>query len=142
MKKHILYKVLTPSNSNIKMQVANKVNLFNLAWHELFLCEYLCHIPKNQIFCLGIYYTQNMRNINLESRLSKDSESNQIKKMILSEIRGGNYIILDLKTNRLETVRLAFIAENMELLEDFTSLQCFFLGTRAGIFIKSNVFKK
>ena len=81
----------------------------------------------------------NMRNINLKSKLSKDPEILEIQKMILTEIRGGNYILLDLKTEKLETLSLKFLLKNIQLLESFTSAQCFFLGVRTGEFYdKSN----
>lgn len=132
--RQILYKIISCNDKAIMMQLANKAALFNLSWNEFLMPEYLCSTPKNQIFSLGTYYTQNMRDLDLKSKLFRDSEIVEMQKMILTEIRGGNYLVLDIKTNKLETISLKFILANIQLLEDFTPLQCFFLGIRAGLF--------
>lgn len=137
-----LYKVISCDNLNITLQILNKATLFNISWSEFFIVDYLCYIPKKQLFYLGSFYTQNMRNVDLQAKLSRDSETIDMKKMILSEMRGGNYLMLDIKTNKLETVHLKFIIANLQLLEDFTSLQCFFLGLRSGLFFKANNINK
>ncbi len=135
--KQILYKVESCHHSNIVLQVLNKAALFNITWHEFFMPDYLWHIPKPQIFYLGVYYTQNMQHIDLKLKLCKDSEVVEMNKMILSEIRGGTYLMLDIKTNKLETISSKFIVDHLDLLKDFTSLQCYFLGVRAGSFTSS-----
>ena len=92
-------------------------------------------VPNIQIFILGTYYAHNINNItklNIYSIISQDSEIAKMSKMILSEIRGANMLLFDIKTNKLETMSIAFLLENLNLLNDFTSMQSFFLGVRAG----------
>ena len=135
MIKSILYKLTSCNNETITLQSSNKANIFNLSWEDVLMPEYIREISKHQIFFLGTYYAHNKRDmLNLTSKLSRDSEVINIKKIILSEIRGGNYLLLDVKTNKLETVSIKFIMNNLELLEDFTAIQCFFLGIRGGSF--------
>ena len=141
MKNICMYKIISCDNEVITLQVNNKITIFTINWQEIFLNEYIVNISKNQLFYLGTYYTHNMRNKNLHAKLSRDTEVSEIKKMLLTEIRGGNYIVLDIKTSKLETISLKFILANLHLLEDFTSLQCFYLGTRAGAFYDKSNFK-
>jgi hypothetical protein len=132
LQKQIRYKIYSCDNLNITLQVLNKSSLFNITWEEFLMPEYLCYISKSQIFHLGIYYAKNMQNICLKTIFSKDYEVVEMKKMILSEFRGGNYLILDIKTNKLDTISSKFILDNLEILVQFTSLQSFFLGLREG----------
>lgn len=135
----ILHKLASCSNDSITLQSCNKAVGFNLTWDEFLMPEYVRAINKDQVFFLGTYYSHNKRDmLNLTSKLSRDSEVADIKKLILTEIRGGNYLLLDVKTNKLETVSIKFIMTNLQLLEDFTAIQCFFLGIRAGSFYDKN----
>jgi hypothetical protein len=138
--KEVLYKVVSCNNAGVTLQAANKAVIFHLTWKEILLPENICSINKSQIFFLGTYYSHNMRNLNLNSILANDSEIKNITKVILSEIRSNVYLLMDVKTKKLETLSIKFILENMELLNDFTCVQSFFIGVRIGdIYDKSNL---
>jgi len=140
MNKLILYKVVSCNVAGITLQSINKSTIFHVSWKEIFLPEYICTISNSQIFFLGTYYAHNLRNLNLESIFNIDSEIQNVKKLILSEIKTDNYILMDIKTNKIETLNLKFLLSNIELLNDFTSIQTFFFGIRAGsIYDKSNI---
>jgi len=138
--KTVLYKIVSCNTAGIALQAVNKAIVFHLTWKELLLPENICSISNAQCFFLGTYYSHNMRDLNLNSILANDSEIKNVSKVILAEIRSNTYLLMDVKTKRLETLGLKFILENMELLNDFTSIQSFFIGVRIGdIYDKSNI---
>lgn len=140
MNKTILYKVVSCNNAGITLQSINKAAIFHITWKELFLPEYICATTNKQIFFLGTYYAHNLRNLNLHQLLNKDPEIKNINKIILAELKGDNYILMDLKTNKTETLSINFLLHNLGLLDDFTATQSFFLGARVGsIYDKSNL---
>lgn len=140
MNKTLLYKVVSCNNAGITLQNINKAVVFHVTWKELFLPDYICKIGNKQIFFLGTYYAHNLRNLNLYSLLNKDSETKDINKIILSEINQEDYVLMDVKTEKIETLNMSFLLYNLNLLNNFTSIQSFFLGVRIGsIYDKSNL---
>ncbi len=138
--KVVLYKVISCNNAEVTLQAVNKAVVFRLTWREMLLPENICSINNIQSFFLGTYYSHNMRNLNLTSILANDSEIRNVTKVILSEVRSKIYLIMDVKTKKLETLGLKFVLDNLELLNDFTSIQSFFMGIRIGdVYDKSNI---
>ncbi len=139
--KAILYKIASCNNTGVTLQAINKASLIYLAWKEMLLPENICLLDNVQIFFLGTYYSHNMRNLNLAQILDKDYEIGSIKKIILAEVRSNAYLIMDVKTKKLETISLKFILDNTKLLNNFTSIQSFFLGARTGDMYDKTNFK-
>ena len=133
MNKTVLYRITNCTPDFITLQPMQKAALFNLTWKEIFLAENLCAIDNEQLFFLGTYYSHNMRNLNLNYIYQHDPEILQIKKVFLSESRNKTFILMDVKTTKIETLSTKFLLNNLDLLKYFTSLQSFFLGMRAGI---------
>ena len=138
--KNIINKLVSCSTAGVTLQANYKAIVFHLTWKEMLLPENICSITNAQIFSIGAYYSHNMRNLNLNSILVNDSEIQDIRKVILAEVRSDIYLIVDVKTNKLETLSIKFLLNNTELLDDFTSIQSFFLGVRVGdIYDKTNI---
>lgn len=134
-----LYKVVSCNNETVTVQSTFKAAVLNLTWDEVLMPEYIKEIDKQQIFFIGTYYAHNKRDMkNLAAKLSHDSEVAEVEKLILSEIRGGNYLLMDVKTRKLETLSIKFIISNLHLLNSFTAIQSFFLGIRAGTLYDKN----
>lgn len=134
-----LYKIVSCSHEKVTIQSTFKAAILNLSWDEILMPEYIKEIEKQQIFFLGTYYAHNKRDMkNMAAKLSHDSEIATVEKLILSEIRGGNYLLMDVKTKKLETLSVKFIISNLHLLNSFTSIQSFFLGARAGTLYDKN----
>ena len=133
MNKTLLYRIVNCTPDFITLQPIKKGALFNLNWKEIFLSENLCAINNDQLFFLGTYYSHNIRDLDLSYEYKHDPEILEIKKVLLSEIKDNIYILMDVKTNKIETLSIKFLLNNLDLLSDFTSLQAFFLGMRTGI---------
>lgn len=134
-----LYKLVSCTNEIITVQTRFKAAILNLTWEELLIPEYLTEFEKEQLFFLGAYCSHNRRFMkSAPPKFNHDPEITSIEKLILSEVRGGVYLLMDVKTKKLETLSINFILSNFNLLNSFTAMQTFFIGMRAGILYDAN----
>ena len=102
---------------------------FKIGWERFFLV--IEKLKQEDLYQLGKWYYSKINEIKISIPPRHDKEMANLKKAILSEIHNDNFIILDVPTNKMETLSKKFLEENIaELINNFTSLQAFFLGFR------------